>query len=116
MGFIPNANDAQLNTKEIRFNGYGHEMQLGKLVWTHKLYGSLTSGRYIKGKYGQSPIILRVPIRVKLRHARKDWFCSDCGQKIYEGDMHGSEFYAHYCLDCVTPFRPEDQVDFNWSG
>jgi hypothetical protein len=38
-----------------------------------------------------------------LRHARQNWSCRDCGGKIHKGDMHASEIYSHYCLDCVVP-------------
>jgi len=113
MGYIPDSKELNEDV-EIRFNAYGHEMRLGELVWTRQLFGSLTSGKYIREKYGQSPVIERTPLRLKLRHAKQDWSCSNCGQKIYEGDMHGSEFYHHYCLDCVTPYEPETEVIFKW--
>jgi hypothetical protein len=99
---------------EIRFNGYGHEMKLGKMVWTRKLYSTLASGSAIKERYGQYTVIEKTPHQVRLRHAIQDWQCSSCNTKIYKGDMHGSTFYDHYCLDCVTPFQPETQVDLEW--
>lgn len=110
MTFLPDTNKPQ--SDEVRFNSYGHEMRLGELVWTRKLYGSLTSGSYIREKYGQSPVIEKIPRGVTLRHAKQDWDCEDCGQKIYQDDMHGSTFYDHYCLDCVTPYEPKTEVEF----
>lgn len=112
MSFIPNTNSGQSNTKEIRFNGYGHEMHLGHLVWTRKLFGAITHG--CRERYGQSTVIEKTPRRVMLRHAKQDYYCSSCGQKINKDDMHGSEFYEHYCLDCVTPFEPKAEVEFKW--
>lgn len=97
---------------EIRFNARGEQFELGQVAWTRQLYGALASGSYIRQKYGQSPVIEKTPYQVKIRHASQDWTCRTCGQKIDEGDMHGSTFYDHYCLDCVTRSKPETEVEF----
>ena len=115
MSIIPNTNNIPTDTKEIRFNGYGHEMRLGEIVWLRKLgQGIIIQGGRVQQKYGQYKVRLRQPIAVRLRHAKQEYWCRNCRQKICEGDMHGSEFYNHYCLDCVTPFEPETQVEFEW--
>jgi len=93
---------------EIRYTPEGFEVHLGQVVWSRKRYWSAVRGSLVKEKYGEYSGYEGCPQELTLRHARRDWSCADCGHKIYRDDMHGSTYYDHYCLDCITPTRPEN--------
>jgi hypothetical protein len=75
---------------EMRVSCRGERFQLGDHVWTrndHKTLG--------------------FPVPLTIRRARKNYRCRDCGETIVRGDIHGSDFYEHYCLECCTHEEPE---------
>jgi len=90
------------------FNGWGEEFELGQRVWTrHLLHVCSASGDYSMRRYGHHRVIERSPIALRIRRAHCGWRCVDCGARIDKGDLHGSTFYDHYCLDCITQFEPK---------
>lgn len=93
---------------EIRFTAEGFEVHLGDTVWSKKRYWSAVRGSLVKEQYGKYSGFEGRPQELTLRHAARGWNCPDCLQVIHKGDMHGSTYYDHYCLDCITPTRPEN--------
>lgn len=93
---------------ETWFTAEGYEMHPGDEVWSHKLHGSAVAGSMIREHYGVYSGFLRSSERLTLRHAAREHRCQDCGDRIDKGETHGSTYYSHYCLNCVTPKRPED--------
>ena len=79
--------------------------QIGKEVYSKKLFGAMTSGSLIREKYGVYSGIESVPVTLYIRKAARDYRCEDCGNQITKGTLHAGTYYEHYCLNCVTDER-----------
>ena len=82
----------------------------GQAVWSKKQYPFQSQGSLNKKKFGHYSVTLWSSTDLKAAKARRNHICRDCGKLIEKGTLHGSTYYYHYCLGCVTEERPEDRV------
>ena len=94
----------------------GEVFTLGDTVWSRQLSWAETWGSEIRERYGVSRGYIGFPTQLVIRRARRRYRCHDCGRGIEKGELHGSAFYAHYCLDCVTHQRPPTQFRKTWKS
>ena len=94
----------------------GETFILGETVWARQLSWAETWGTLIQKRYGVSRGYVGFPIELTIRRARRVWRCHDCGRQIAKGELHGSAFYAHYCIDCVTHQEPPTLFKATWDG
>jgi len=85
------------------------DFKIGQTVYSKKLEWSQVSGTSVKERYGYFHGYISSSTTLTIRKARFSYICDDCGKTIAKGELHGSAFYGHYCLNCVTAESPEPQ-------
>ncbi len=84
-------------------------MKLGDVVYSKKLHPRRVSGLVYKQQYGNYTGILYRPAILTIRKASRYYVCEDCFREIHKGTLHGSNFYTHLCLNCVTDEEPKPE-------
>lgn len=94
----------------LGFSACGAELHSDQAVYSRKLFWSITEGSQVRDRYGIYRVSEGNPQNLHTCKARKNYKCSDCGQRIDKGQWHASAtYYDHYCLGCVEVKRPETQ-------
>lgn len=83
--------------------------RLGDVVYSRALEWCATCGSQVRERYGVDRGFLGSPRELTVRKAARPWECRSCRAAIEKGRLHGSAYYAHYCLACVTPERPAEE-------
>ena len=100
----------------VQQSSTGEVFTLGDTVWSRKLSWTETWGSAIREQYGVYRGYIGFPTQLTVRRARRRYRCNDCGRWIEKGELHGSAFYAHYCIDCVTHQEPPRQFKAAWDA
>ena len=93
--------------REVRCTAEGYWVERGMRLWARRLRWAESQGTQNLVECGSHKGISGYPVPLTARDARRGWDCSGCGQRIEKGDLHGSTYYDHFCLECCTPFKPE---------
>jgi len=86
------------------------EMTRGQTVYTKELISKSTSrGSLNRKQYGSYTVLRKSAVTLGISKARYQYKCT-CGNVIEKGDLHGSDFYMHKCLECVTAEKPKSVI------
>jgi hypothetical protein len=87
----------------------GPELVRGQTVWTRRMEWDVIGGADVQAKHGSYEIGRGRPLELTVRRASRSWLCTACDSAIPKGTLHGSAFYEHYCVECVTAVMPATQ-------